>query len=767
MYEKIPVELKKIKQWVCWHNDKLPKNPKTGGNAMSNNSDTWGTFEEACSAIDKYGFSGIGFMFTPKTGYFGVDLDKCFDNSDFIDEFVETLQSYTEISKSGNGVHIICKGTLPQGRKRKGNVEMYCDGRYFIMTGNLYNDCYTNITDCTETIKILHSKYLGEDKPKVAPRIIDYINLDDADIIDKARNCKSGQLFQLLYSGYWEGIYNSQSEADLAFCNQLAFWTQKNSAQMDRIFRRSGLYRNKWDEKRGQFTYGDLTIERAISNCTEVYQPRLIKDDTKLAIGLFGSQKQQDIGDNEHKINYDMTDTGNAQRFCDKFLGNVKYSFVNKKWYYWSGKVWTQDITGEIKKLADTIVEDIKKEAFLEKDPDMQESKLKWANKTASSRGKEAMIKEAQHLQGIPVLPEEMDAFTDYLNCQNGIVNLRNGELIPHDSTFLMSRISYCEYDNTSKKKPELWLKFLSDVTNGDKELQDYLQKCIGYSLSGSIREQCAFFLYGIGNNGKSTFIDTVRDLLGNYSSNVQPETIMLKRDSGSGANSDIARLKSTRFVTSEEPTEGVRLNEGLVKQLTGGGKVTCRFLYGDEFEYEPEFKIWIATNHKPVIRGTDVGIWRRIRLIPFEINIPAEKVDKNLKWKLRKELPQILKWAVDGCIKWQKEGLTLPTCVQSATQAYKAEMDMLAAFCESCVMIDYDTGESVAATDLFSVYSSWASSNNEYTMSSRKFFLEISKKLPEKVRRGSGIFYTKIRLTDYAKGLLHKPKQYNINDFS
>ena len=766
MFENIPKELKEIKQWVCWHNDKLPKNPKTGGNAMSNNPETWGTFEEACKAIDKYGFSGVGFMFSNKTGYFGVDLDKCLDNADFIDEFVETLQSYTEISKSGNGVHIICKGTMPQGRKRKGNVEMYCDGRYFIMTGNLYNENHTKIADCTETIKVLHSKYLGEDTPKVAPRVIEPANLDDAEIIDKARNCKSGTLFQLLYSGNWEGIYSSQSEADIAFCNQLAFWTQKNSTQMDRIFRHSGLYRKKWDEKRGVYTYGEMTIEKAISSCGEVYQPRTIQDDTSLAIGLFRNGQKQTP--QEPKTNYDMTDTGNAQRFRDKFNGNIKYSFINKKWYYWTGKVWTVDNTGEIKKLADTIVTDIKKEAFAEQDEDAQQEKLKWANRTASSKGKESMIKETQHLQGIPVLPDEMDAFTDYLNCQNGIVNLRNGALMPHDSQFLMSRISLSEYDNTSGKKPELWLKFLDDVTNGDKELQDYLQKCIGYSLSGSIREQCLFFLYGIGNNGKSTFLDIVSDLLGNYSSNVQPETIMLKRNGDSGANSDIARLKGTRFATCEEPTEGVRLNEGLVKQFTGGGRITARFLYGDEFEYDPEFKFWIATNHKPVIRGTDVGIWRRIRLIPFEVNIPAEKVDKNLKYKLRKELPQILKWAVDGCIKWQKEGLELPACVQSATQAYKAEMDMLATFCENCVIIDYDNGESVSATELFSIYSQWANSNNEYIMTSRKFFLEISKKLPEKVRRGSGIFYTKIKLTDYAKGLMHKiPKQYSISDFN
>ena len=748
-YDNIPDELKRLKQWCCWAGDKLPKNPYTGGNAQSNNPETWSDFDTAVAAVEKYHFDGVGFQFA--NGYFGVDLDHCLDDIDFVDEFVETLQSYTEFSRSGAGVHIICKGKLPDGRRRRGNVEMYCTGRYFIMTGNLYNEKYKEIKDCSESIKVLHSKYLFDETPKVAPRPFQAVDLSEQEIIDKARNCKTGGVFQLLYSGQWQGLYSSQSEADLALCNHLAFWCQKDAYKMDRIFRTSGLMRDKWDKLRGQYTYGQKTIEQAILHCVDVYEPQAVRNDTDIALAFFGKDKKNVVAEMP-KNNYDMTDTGNAQRLRDKYKGNIKYSYIRKKWYYWTGKIWAVDNTGEIKKLADEIINDIKKEAFMEKDEDKQAELLKWATKTASSKGKEAMIKETQHIESVPVIMEEFDCYNDYLNCQNGIINLRTGELLPHDSNFMMSRICYAEYDN-SGKTPEKWLSFLNDITNGDKELQEYLQKCVGYSLTGSIREQCAFFLYGLGNNGKSTFLDTISDLLGSYASNVQPDTIMMKKND-SGANSDIARLKSTRFVTSEEPTEGVRLNEGLVKQLTGGGKVTCRFLYGDEFEYEPEFKIWIGTNHKPIIRGTDVGIWRRIRLIPFEVNIPKEKVDKNLKYKLREELPQILKWAVDGCIKWQKYGLELPQSVVRATKEYKIEMDILANFVDSCIEIDYTNGENISAQDLFTLYGAWAKKNNEYEMTSRKFFIEIAKKLPEKIRRGSGIFYPKIRKTEYAKNL-------------
>jgi len=752
--ENIPEELKALPRWVCYAGrDKLPKNPRTGGNAMSNNPTTWSDFETACRACDQYHFDGLGFMFAPP--YFGVDLDHCADDVDFCDEFVETLQSYAEYSVSGTGVHIICRGALPTGARRRGNVEMYSQGRYFICTGNVYNSKYTDVVDCTESVKVLHSKYLPSETPRVEQRRITPVDMEDQEVIDKARSCRSGQLFNMLYFGDWRGVYRSQSEADLALCNQLAFWTQKNEAQMDRIFRSSGLMRDKWDSKRSGTTYGAITIGKACANCTDVYEPGRYDDDTALAFALFGDSH---VVEDQHQKVYDMTDTGNAHRLQDKFGHVIRYSYNRKKWYYWDGKMWRIDETGEIKKLSDIICEDIKREGYQEQDEKTQADLIKFATRTASSKGKEAMIKECQHLHGIPASPDDFDGYSEYLNCQNGIVNLRTGELLPHDGNFMMSKVCYAEYD-TDGGAPKLWLKFLDDVTNGNKDLQKYIQKSVGYSLTGSNREQCAYFLYGMGNNGKSTFLDTISDLLGSYSANVQPETIMLRKFSDGGALSDIARLKSARFVTSEEPTEGVRLNEGLLKQLTGGSKITCRFLYSDEFEYTPEFKIWIATNHKPVIRGTDVGIWRRIKLIPFEVNIPADKVDKNLKYKLRKEFPQILKWAVDGCRLWIKEGMEEPECVKDAVKEYKQEMDLLAGFLEQCVEIDYDCKDKVPARDLFRAYSMWAKANNEYEMSSKKFFMEIGKKLPEKGRDGKGIFYRYIRLA-------REYRSYESSDF-
>lgn len=746
-FDKIPIELQKLKQWVCYSSDKLPKNAVTGRNAKSNDLSTWSDFETAKKGMEKYKFDGLGFMFA--NGYFGVDLDKCIDKVDFVDEFVDTLKSYNEISMSGKGIHIICKGELPAGQRRKNNVEMYSSGRYFAMTGNIYNDKYCDIKECTEQIKPLHSKYLGEQTQKFDYKKteLEKVDFTDDELLEKARQSKNGSLFQLLYNGNWEGIYKSQSEADLAFCNLLAFWTQRDYQQMDRIFRSSGLMRAKWDRITGGTTYGNTVIKRAINDCVSIYLPC-----TQAPNNSYSSNYSREKSPQSTK-QYEQNDTGNANRMFDYFGNNLKYSYENKIWLFWNGKVWAEDKTGKIKRLCDDTIEIMRQEAYKEQDSDKQLTLLKWINKTSSSNFKTNMIKELQHIGNIPILLSETDTQPDIINCQNGIINLRNGELLSHNANYYCTKITNCDVD-TSEKKPEKWLDFLHDVTCGDKELQDYLQKAVGYSLTGSIKEQCLFFLYGMGRNGKSTFLDIISELAGSYANHAQPETIMIKSQLGNNTLSDIARLKGARFVTTVEPNENVRLNEGLVKQLTGGDKVTARFLYGKEFEFTPEFKIWLGANHKPIIKGTDDGIWRRIRLIPFTAQIPDEKVDKNLKFKLMKEFPQILKWAIDGAIKWQKEGLKLPQSVKTATDEYRYEMDVMSRFFSEYVV--FDSNARMKASVLYNYYCEWAEMNNEYIMSMSRFGKEVYSKIPDKKEFSDGVYYCGIKV-NYQRVTQHK----------
>ena len=736
-YNNIPEELKNLKQWVCSDINKIPRNPRTGTNAMANNPATWGTFEEALKGKEKYGFPHIGFEFKPP--YFGVDLDKCIDDVDFVDEFVDTLGSYTEFSRSGNGIHIICKGKLPDGARRKDKVEMYDNARYFVMTGNIYREKMP-IRECTETIKILHSKYLSKPVSSALPITYEKISLEDSELIDRARQSKNGGFFQLLYSGEWQGSYASQSDADLAFCNLLAFWTQKNPQQMDRIFRTSGLYRKKWDEKRGALLYSQMTIEKAIANCREVYDPKS-KIENVVANAITKKDKNK-------YVEFDLTDTGNGQRFAYYYKDDIRYSKNRKKWFFWDGKVWREDTTNEIRRLADDCIEKMKKQAFSYDDEEKKEMLLKWAMKTASNKQKTNMIAETEHLREIAIDVDYFDIQPDLINVENGIINLRNGELISHSSEYRMSKIGFSEY-KISNETPQRWMQFLDEITDNDKDLQHYLQKAVGYSLTASTREQCLFICYGNGCNGKSTFMDVITTLMGTYALNMQSESIMVRKHT-SAVNTDIARLNGSRFVTVAEPQEGMKLNESLVKQLTGGDKITARFLFGEEFEFKPQFKMWISTNHKPIISGTDNGIWRRIVLVPFTVKIPKEKIDRNLAYKLRKEMPLIMKWAVDGCIMWQKEGLEKPQCIQQASDEYREEMDVLSKFVADCIE-EGTSNDKIKANELYEIYCNWANDNNEYCHTNTRFGKEFVLRFPEKEKTMNGIYYKGCKLNNFA----------------
>lgn len=748
-FDNIPQELKDLEQWVCWKGiinekgkiSKIPVNPKTGGGAMSNNPATWSDFETAIKAAETYKLQGVGFMFDE--GYFGVDLDNASD--ELKQEFISTLQSYTEVSVSGTGIHIICRGKLPDGGRRKGKVEMYDTRRFFVMTGNAIGNF--PVRDGTEAIKPLHEKYVADREPtKYMVNLQQTRNeMTDDEVIRKASSSKNGNLFTLLLQGNWEGLsYQSQSEADMAFSNMLAFWTGKNATQMDRIIRMSGLYRDKWDTKHGKETYGEMTIKNAIAKTLNVYDPN---HDSK-SVSYNATTGEVNLKNDD---NYDTNDTGNARRLVDKFGTSLRFNFENKQWMLWNGKQWMPDVKNQIKTMAEMVVQDMKQAALLQDDRELQKAMMKNTERALSTNGKEAMIKEAQHIDLIPCVNSDFDQNNMLLNTESGIVNLRTGEITQHDRTLMQSKMVHYEIDETT---PQLWLKFLGEIFNNDEELIKFIQKAVGYTLTGSIQEQCMFILYGDGANGKSVFLEVLSTLMGDYSVNAQVETILSKKGVGTNASSDLARLKGARMATTSEPNEGSKFNEGLIKQLTGGDTITARFLYGKEFEFKPEFKLWLATNYKPVIRGTDMGIWRRIRLIPFEMKLPKEKQDKMLAHKLMKEIPQILNWAITGALLWQREGLESPESIEEATKDYKNEMDIINTFVDECCQLikNHET----PAKEVYDEYANWSKQGNEYLMSLTRFGKELGKRFDKKKTR-TGIVYVGLRLSKHDTTYIYK----------
>lgn len=757
-YTNIPKELYDIEQWVCWKKvildngktTKKPINPITNEHASVSNPKTWTDMATAILGAYKFKLDGIGFVLD--NGYFGVDLDDCTD--ELKQEFIMQLKSYTELSQSGKGIHIICKGDIVKSARTKG-VEIYKGGRFFVMTGvaALQDQKNYPIQDCTELIKPLYEKYILDKKQPLLDvdatqqQSIKFVantnantavQLTDQDLIFKAMNSRNGQQFKLLFNGEWASLnYPSQSEADMAFCNLLAFWSGKDKTQMDRIVRMSGLYRDKWERKQSGTTYGSITLDSAISNCKNVYT-KTHKDETTVLVNAQTGEvlvsKQQD---------YDLNDTGNALRFVDKYSGNIKYNKDNGKWLTWNGKWWQVDGVGKIKQYADIMLNEMKLDVMhITDDEKLRKESYMNLKRAFQSNGKRDMLQEAQHLDGVPVINADFDTQDFLFNTQSGVADLTTGEIKPHDKAYLMNKVSPYEIDKDNE--PHLWLQFLNEIFQGDKELLHYLQKAIGYTLTGSIREQCLFLCYGEGSNGKSVFLDVISRMMGDYAMNAQVETLLERKFGTSSYTSDLARLKGARFTTTGENNEGSKINEGLVKQLTGGERITARFLYGQEFEFYPNFKIWLATNHKPIIRGNDNGIWRRIISIPFLYKVPENQRDKDLVFKLQAEIPQILGWAIKGCMMWQKEGLKLPSVIEKSNKDYQNEMDIISTFIDENAEVI--KGEVTNATEIYQEYEKWAKASNEFIMSSTRFGRELAKRF-EKQRRSHGKVYIGIRL--------------------
>lgn len=729
----IPTELQNLKQWCCYklveqkNTDKLSKlpiNPETKKGAKSNDPSTWVDYDTALLYADEY--DGVGFFFTPP--YVGVDIDSV--NLEKIDtktlEIINTLDSYTEISVSGKGLHIIVRGSIPGGVCRKGTLEMYQEARFFAMTGNILRGCPDEVYDRQQELEKIYKKYM--EQPKI---IVDYgiqdkriVNLND---LLKVKNEK----FRKLFSGQFEE-YPSQSEADLAFCSMVAYFTDGNAELMDKAVRESQLYRDKWDKKHGADTYGNLTIKKALDGYTRRdFLPELYMDKY-----------------------YPYDDTGNADRFTDIFKDRVLYSYTNKGWYIYDGKRWLFDTLGRINDYFEQSIEVMKKQGMttnipmLENETSEDYQKRLKAIRTAyekhltysrSNRGTVAGVKQSMHKNSVDI--SEFDGNDMLINLENSVYDMVSGINIPHDATLKFTKKANVSYDE-SKKCPR-WEQFLREIFNDDKDLIKWIQKALGYSLTGKTSEQVMFILNGNGRNGKSVFLDVVSHIFGDYRTNIQPDSLMVKNSQG--ANSDIARLKGARFVTTVESNDGMRFNEGLVKQLTGGDTVTARFLHANEFEFTPKFKVWMATNNRPIIRGTDKGIWRRIRLIPFEREFTEEEVDLDLTSKLLAESDGILQWMLKGLEMWQKERLGMCEKILMANKEYRQEMDVVSTFIEECV--NNSLGKEVKASELYQHYKNYCLQNGFFVLTSTKFGRELDNKGYIKTHKRTGKYYQNISM--------------------
>jgi putative DNA primase/helicase len=426
-----------------------------------------------------------------------------------------------------------------------------------------------------------------------------------------------------------------------------------------------------------------------------------------------------------------LSDYGNAERLVDRDGADLRYCEAWAKWFVWDGSRWAVDRTGEVMRRAKGTVRALYHEAAEIADDNQRQAYNKHIAKSESEKGLRAMIALAQSEPAIPILPEELDTDPMLLACENGTLDLATGELHPHRREDRITRRVPVIFDPDATC-PTVD-QFIADIFGGDPDMVSYIYRALGYAITGSVKERVLFILWGAkGNNGKTTLLELLADVLCDYSAKVKADTLMVKHGEG-GIPNDIARLKGARFVFASEGEENRRLAEALVKEITGGDTITARFMRGEWFDIRPEFKVFFATNHRPVIRGTDPAIWKRLHLIPFverfvEEPAPGEHpIDKDLPAKLRAELPGFLAKIVRGCLEWQRMGLCPPEKVQAATEAYRGEMDTMADWLAECCVVTPQAQATPSA--LYASYAEWCDAAGEHPCTMKAFSMRLQER--------------------------------------
>jgi P4 family phage/plasmid primase-like protien len=420
-----------------------------------------------------------------------------------------------------------------------------------------------------------------------------------------------------------------------------------------------------------------------------------------------------------------LTDYGNAERLVARHGANLRHCHTWGKWLVWTGHRWEIDDTAEVERWAKDTIRSIYSEAGSTIDDAARKQVADHAKNSESRSRLDAMIALAASEPNIPILADVLDADPWLLACENGTIDLRTGQLKPSDPTDYITRLAPVTYDPTAECPT--FVAFLDRIFKSDVDLITFIQKAIGYCLTGNTSERCLFILYGCGRNGKSTLQQIMLALFGDYGLRTPTSTLLQKNHDA--VPNDVARLQGVRFVAASETDQGRRMAESLVKDLTGQDKISARYMRAEWFDFIPVCKIWLGTNHRPEITGTDKAIWDRVRLVPFDVRIPdvtdesvlpEMRADPDLLDKLKAELPGILAWAVRGCLLWQSERLGWPSAVRKATDKYQADMDVLAGFVDEMCTVNKRAIVPVGA--LYTAYTKWTDSENLKPIEKRRF---------------------------------------------
>jgi putative DNA primase/helicase len=436
-----------------------------------------------------------------------------------------------------------------------------------------------------------------------------------------------------------------------------------------------------------------------------------------------------------------LSDVGNAYRFERRAAHSYIYIHGLEQWFRNDGRRWTGDTSRQVFTVAVDTARAILAEAADETDDARRRELVKHALLSQRNERLNALLSIARTFPTFARTSDQLDHDQLLFNVENGTIDLRNGRLLEHAGSRLITKLCRIPYDSTARCPT--WSAFLERVLPNE-QVRYFVQRAVGYSLTGDVSEQCLFFLYGTGKNGKSTFLETLRMILGEgeYCKAAAPDLLLAKKFDRHAA--ELADLRGARFVTTIEAGEGRAWDEARLKWLTGGDAISARFMYGNPFTFQPSHKFWVAANHRPRVSGTDEGFWRRIRLIPFTVTISEDERDPHLKEKLIEEAPGILAWAVNGALAWQTRGLAAPADVSQATDEYRASEDVLAAYiADRCTLIP---AARTTLQLLYEDFQQWAEATGERPLRRREFGDRLEERFP-KGKSNAGVMFEGVAL--------------------
>lgn len=772
----IPAELKNDCSFCVWKMEKgkgknsrltkIPYNPSTGGKAQSNNADTFSPFATAMKTYAMGGYDGIGIRVSSGIG--AIDIDHCIREDGSLNDVAASIlgifkDAYFERSPSGTGLRGFFRvdpdfnfdKTIYYINNRQHGLEVYlpcATNRFVTVTGNQYRKGIVPLD--MDALQMVLDTFMKRKSQVVNTHIEPCSYLTDEAVIEHAKASASGERFMDYYNGNWQKYFDNQSDADMGFISMLCFWCGCDEEQIDRIFRSSGMMRPKWDRKQAGTTYGAITIRNAVATCQSIYLPVSAGDLTnpEMEFEDIDGEEEKKVSDFKADISrikltleemkphsnprYGRDEIGIGNAFADFFQPIARFNRDRGIWYVYDGRIWRPDDGGlKVAELAKLLADKLYTFALQIKDEDVRNRYIKRVQKLQLRKNRKTMVEDAKSVHPIPMAA--FDRNTSLFNCQNGTLDLKTLEFREHSPEDFLTMVSGVTYD------PEVtcarWHSFINEVMCNDQELASYLQRALGYALTGDTTLECLFILYGAtSRNGKGTTMETFLKIMGDYGKTSNPEMLSTKfgANNASGPSEEIARLAGIRFVNISEPEKKITFNAALVKRLTGNDTINARYLHENSFDFKPVFKIFINTNYLPNVSDMTLFDSGRLKIIPFKRHFDETEQDKGLKalFAERENLSGIFNWCLEGYEQFRKTRLDSPQAVIDAIKEYRDDSDRFGQFIEAWL----EEGEAfeVRSSAAYKLYSDWCKEYHYNAENMKNFKTAMEKRFRIERRR-------------------------------